>query len=416
MKNEKFKIGCCLDLPGFRNLASLLVILVVGLLVPEWLMGQAISLKQIKKAPDSLMTIYTDAQGYQTYRYLRDVAGEVDSVFAKTDSICYVVKSDTTCFYFSSGSNPPDSTIVIEGWGMDVTESPANTYTAKVDTSLVPTNFDISQLDLTLWDSLYNGNRVISRVPAAGNNLQATTFREWINWWYTASYTQPTLTLNGLASPVQVGTSTSYTLSGSTSNPCSFTLSNGTVNGNNFGANTSFSYSYTHAPTSAGTTTITASQDWSETGSICENGSPDSGTKTSSRSITNVYPIFFFMSPTSYTSGSVPYISTPDNGTSVKTPIYTDFIRIPAGTTESGQNYIEFTGTNEYMYVLFPENWSNTLTIKDHNLFNVTSSFTRYSVTVTSTGLANNWTQNYDCWKLNNLTTADNFNYTITFP
>lgn len=302
-----------------------------------------------------------------------------------------------------------DSTGVTQLYGIIVTESPTNTYNVKLDTATLFNDMDIG------WDSLYNGNRQISRVPTQGTNIQATTFREWLNWWYVASYQQPTLNFNSLASPVEVGTSTNYTLSGSTSNPCSFTLSNGTVNGNSFGSNTSFSFSYTHAPTNTTTTNITASQDWNQTGTTCEVSSPTNGTKSVTRSIGNVYPIFFFMSANEYTSGSVPYITTLDNGTSVKTPTYTDFKRIPSSSSHTNQSYIEFTGTNEYMYILFPANWNNPAFIIDHNGFNVTGSFTKYSVTVTSTGLANNWTVTYDCWKLNNLTTADNFNYTITF-
>lgn len=356
-----------------------------------------VRLKQIEKASDSLMTIYTDAQGYQTYRYLRDVAGKVDSVFAKTDSICYVVKSDTTCFYFSSGTNSTDSTTLNSGYGIYAYENIANNWTIEADTNEVVTPYDISQLDITLWDSLYNGNRVISRVPAIGTNIQATTFREWLNWWYIGNYTQPSISLGSLTSPREVGTSNAYTLSGSTSNPCIFTLSNGTVNGNNFGSNTSYSYSYTHAPTSHGTTTITAQQSWDETGTICADGSPNTGTTSSSRSISNVYPVFYGMSATSYTSGSVPY---------------TEFTKLVV--TEASLTGLTMTGTNMYIYILIPKSWTDytVSSIIDHNGFNVTGSFTAYDVSVTSTGLTNNWTYNYKCYKLNNLTTASGYNYT----
>lgn len=356
-----------------------------------------IRLKQMEKAPDSLMTIYTDAQGYQTYRYLRDVAGKVDSVFAKTDSICYVVKSDTTCFYFSSGSKSIDSTALQSGFGIYAYEVSPNVWIVESDTLQVPTNWDIAQLDLTLWDSLYNGNRAISRVPAAGQNLNATTFREWINWWYIGNYTQPSISLGSLSTPVEVGTSTGYTLSGSTSNPCSFTLSSGTVNGNNFGANTSYSYSYTHAPTSHGTTTITAQQNWDQSGTICQTSTPTTGVTSASRSINNVYPIFYGMSATEYTSGSVPY---------------TEFTK--RVVTEANLSSLTMTGTNMYIYILIPKSWSDytVSSIIDHNGFNVTSSFTSYDVSVTSTGLTNNWTYNYKCYKLNNLTTASGYNYT----
>jgi len=71
------------------------------------------------------------------------------------------------------------------------------------------------------------------------------------------------------------------------------------------------------------------------------------------------------------------------------------------------------SGTNEYMYILIPKSWADftVSSIVDHNGFNVTPSFTAYDVSVTSTGLANNWTQDYKLYKLNNLTTASGFNY-----
>lgn len=248
------------------------------------------------------------------------------------------------------------------------------------------------------WDSLYNGNRNISRVPIVGQNLQANTFREWLNWWYIGNYTQPTLSLNALSpSVVEVGSSTNYTLSGSTTNPCTFTLSSGTVNGNSFGAAASYSYPYTHNPVTTANTNIQATQAWNQTGTTCQTGTPTTGTAISpTRTINNVYPILWGMSATVYNGGSVPY------------NIWSKRIAV-----EGNQTGLTMTGTNMYIYILIPKSWSDwtVSTIIDHNGFNVTPSFTGYDVTVTSTGLTNNWTQAYRLYKLNNLTTASGFNY-----
>lgn len=269
-----------------------------------------------------------------------------------------------------------------------------NVNTISADTTVLATQYDLS---ISSMDSIYNGNRPIKRVPTVGTNLQATTFRQWLNWWYVDSYTQPSISLNSLSpTPVEVGSSTNYTLSGATNNPCSFTLSGGTVNGNSFGAATSYSFPYTHLPTTHGTTTITATQSWNQTGTTCEVGTPTTGTISASRSITNVYPVLWGMSSVSYTGGAVPY-----SGWSKRV------------TTEGNQTGLTMTGTNQFIYILIPKSWSDfdVSSIIDHNGFNVTSSFTAYDVTVTSTGLTNNWTQNYKLYKLNNLTTANGFNY-----
>jgi len=346
-----------------------------------------------------------------------------------------------------------DSTVVSPGTGISVTESPANTFTitntqpdqtvsitgaginnvtgtypnftvtgTEVDGSttneielptqtgnsgkyLTTNGTSPSWATVTSMDSLYNGNRAISRVPTVGTNLGATTFREWLNWWYIANYTQPTISLGSLATPVEVGTSTAYTLSGSTTNPCSFTLSSGTVNGNSFGSATSYSYPYTHAPTSAGTTTITASQAWNQTGTICATGTPTTGTATASRSINNVYPVLYGMSASDFSGGGITYADWTVSGSRNN-----QFNRV---VTEGNQSSMAMTGTNMYIYIIIPKSWSDwtVSSIVDHNGFNVTSSFTGYDVSITSTGLVNNWTQNYRLYKLNTLTTASGFNY-----
>lgn len=318
-----------------------------------------------------------------------------------------------------------DSTVVSGGTGISVTESPANTFTI---TNTDPDQSTTNEIELptqtgnsgkylttngtspswatvTSMDSLYNGNRSISRVPTVGTNLAATTFRQWLDWWYIANYQQPSISLGSLATPVEVGTSTSYTLSGSTTNPCSFTLSSGTVNGNSFGAATSYSYSYTHAPTSAGTTTITASQAWNQTGTTCATGSPSTGTTSTSRSINNVYPVLYGMSASDFSGGGITYADWTVSGSPND-----QFKRV---VTEGNQSSMAMTGTNEYIYIIIPKSWSDwtVSSIVDHNGFNVTSSFTGYDVNITSTGLVNNWTQAYRLYKLNSLTTASGFNY-----
>ena len=340
-----------------------------------------------------LLPLFTSAQ--IRWKQMEKAAGRDSIVMSDSSGFFRMIHKDS--LGISGGGGGIDSTILSEGFGINVAESPANTWTIEVDSAQIATQYDLTLLETSMaWDSLYNGNRAISRVPTVGTNLGATTFRAWLDWWYIGNYTVPTISLGALTTPREVGTSNSYTLSGSTTNPCSFTLSNGTVNGNNFGSNTSYSYSYTHAPTSHGITTITASQAWNQTGTTCAESSPTTGTASTQRQIQNVYPFLWGMSADSYTSGSVPY------------DIWTKRVVV-----EGSQTGLTMTGTNMYMYILVPKSWSDFTvnTILDHNTFNVTSSFTAYDVSVTSSGLTNNWTYDYKLYKLNNLTTADGFNY-----
>lgn len=272
------------------------------------------------------------------------------------------------------------------------------------------TKYDLSLVGGGM-DSTYNGVRVIQRTPVAGStNMNATTFRQWLDWWYQKNYQAPTLTFNSISpTVVEVGSSTSYTLAGSTSNPCAFTLSGGTISspsGYSFGSATSFSTSYTHLPTTASTTTLTASQGWTMTTGSCEAGSPTTGTASASRTISNVYPILWGMSASDWSGGGVPYSSftlTEGDNISLHKRV----------ATESNLTGLKMYGTNMYIYILIPKSWSDwtATSIIDHNNFNVTASFTAYDVNVTSTGLTNNWTQAYRLYKLNSLTSATNYSY-----
>lgn len=285
--------------------------------------------------------------------------------------------------------------------------------TIGVDTSILATKYDITLIEAGM-DSIYDGNRVIQRAPVAGvTNLGASTFRQWLDWWYQKNYQQPTLTFNSITpTVVEVGTSRNYTLSGSTINPCAFTLSGGAISapsGHSFGSATTFSTTYTHAPTTASTTTLTASQNWTMTTGSCEAGSPTTGTATASRTINNVYPILWGMSASDWSAGGVPYSSFQET-TSLGVLLYK---RIATESNLTGLNMFSTAGTPMYIYILIPKSWSDwTVTsIIDHNNFNVTASFTGYDVNVTSTGLVNNWTQAYRMYKLNTLTSATNFSY-----
>jgi len=245
-------------------------------------------------------------------------------------------------------------------------------------------------------DSLYNGDRIISRIMSIGSNLEATTFREWLDWHYIGNPTNPTLSMNSISpTVVEVGTSNPYTLAGTLTNTCNYTITTQLVDATTW-SGTTYSKAVTFAPTLATVKTYSASAAWNNTGSICAAGGASSGTATANRTVRGVHPVLWGMSATSYTGGAVPY------------NIWTKRV-----TTESNQSGLTMSGTNEYMYILIPKSWADftVSSIVDHNGFNVTPSFTAYDVSVTSTGLANNWTQDYKLYKLNNLTTANGFNY-----
>ena len=122
---------------------KLLNLVISSLFICNIIIGQGIYPNQLAPAPDSNMILKSKGNLLNAFDYEYINAG--------------------------SGVNPRDSTFINDGWGIDVTESPANTHLIKVDSSQVATQYDLTQLgNSVVWDSLYNGNRTISRVPAVG--------------------------------------------------------------------------------------------------------------------------------------------------------------------------------------------------------------------------------------------------------
>lgn len=249
-----------------------------------------------------------------------------------------------------------------------------------------------------------DGNRAILRELTAGVTPGGSTPAELLEYMFFAP---PTISLN--LSPTttvyEVGTSNAITLSGSTTNPGGATLSAGVLTRtnpssntvNSFGTGTSYSSGITFAPTSGGSGdyvelaySFQATQAWV---SGAESGTATSNTRT----VTAVYPIFYGMSAIDYSAAS---------GTTIYLSGLTKLVQA------EGNKTVSLTGTNEFIYYIVPKTWGDfTLsTIIDHNGFDVTPSFTAYDITVSSSGLVNDWV-NQDCklYKSNSLTTATGF-------
>lgn len=250
---------------------------------------------------------------------------------------------------------------------------------------------------------LFDSNRPILRVPTAGVNIGGSDIEDWLNYWY---FTAPTLSLS--LSPTttvyEVGDTSYITVSGTTTNSGGATLSNGDLQRSNpsatsvdaFGTGTSYSFAFSFAPQKDSTThykqltySFQAEQDWVF-------GS-ESGTATSTtRTVTAVYPILYGMSNTDFSVGGDPYT--------------TDLTKL---VQAEGNKTVTLTGSG-YIYYAIPKTWSDyTLSsIVDHNGFNVTASFTAYDITVSSTGLINDWTSvDYKLYKLNTTTTTSSYAY-----
>jgi len=248
-------------------------------------------------------------------------------------------------------------------------------------------------------DLSFDSNREILRTPSVGTNIGGTSIKQWLEWWY---FTAPTISISGMTSPIQVGTSQGYTISGTTSNAGGATLSGGVLRMtspsidtlDNFGTGTSYSASITFTPQQGGSGqyngfsySFQARQNWVF-------GSESGVATSSTRTIQGVYPVLYGMSATDFTSTGDPYMLT------------------KLVQTE-GNKTVTLTGSG-FIYYLVPKTWGdfNLSQIIDHNGFNVTPSFTSYDVLISSSGLLNDWVDvPYKMYKLNTITTTSGYAY-----
>ena len=114
--------------------------------------------------------------------------------------------------------------------------------------------------------------------------------------------------------------------------------------------------------------------------SVNNNGSPTT-ISSGTTSISFIFPYLWGMSVTSGLSG---------------TSLYNAFT--PQIVNE-GSKTISLNGSAVYIYFAYPSSYPDLTSILDPNSFQVIGSFTKSTVSVTSTGLTNNWTTNYKVYQ-----------------
>lgn len=250
--------------------------------------------------------------------------------------------------------------------------------------------------------ALFDGNRSVLRVPSPGDNLATATIDEWLEWWY---FTAPTIavTQSPTTTVFEVGTSNQLIYNGTVTNPGGATLSNGYFFESSpsadtlvtFAAATSFADTIQFTPTKDSTSRYKQSQ-YSFQGTQSWLFGSESGTATSSaKTIYGAYPVLYGMSAIDLSVGGDPYT------------VLTKLVQ------QEGNKTVSLTGSG-YIYYAIPKTWGDfTLSqIIDHNGFDVTPSFTAYDITVSSSGLTNNWsTVDYKLYKLNTTTITSGYAY-----
>ena len=81
-----------------------------------------------------------------------------------------------------------------------------------------------------------------------------------------------------------------------------------------------------------------------------------------------------------------------------------------------GNKMLTFNGANEYIYFCYPDTYPDLVSILDENNFEVISAFTKFTRSVTSSGLPSNYTQDFKVYRSTNLLVIiNNLDFTFKF-
>jgi hypothetical protein len=105
-----------------------------------------------------------------------------------------------------------------------------------------------------------------------------------------------------------------------------------------------------------------------------------------------------------------PFLFGSTSGTSIT--YYTALTKLIASKSNKS---VQFNGTGQYFWLGYPESYGSLARIKDQNGFVVTGAFTEITVTVNSSGLANNWSQSYKFYRTTLPTDINNAFFTFEF-
>jgi hypothetical protein len=266
------------------------------------------------------------------------------------------------------------------------------------DTGLVTGNIVKNAID---FNSIFDGNRPITREGEyKGLNLGTTNIKDFIDkLWFP--FVQAIISI--ITSPtniiVEIGTNNSITITGVVTMNEETIVKNGHLDSiipalgiiHAFGANISYSHSITFNPRQGDSVT------YQQYKAYTTGDTDDVEVSSSTKTIKSVFPYLVgISSDSSLSNGGV--------------ALYSAFANL---LEESGTKVISLSGTG-YIYFAYPTSYGDLTSIKDHNNFEQLGSFTKSSNLVSSTGLSSDWANvYYNIYKLNNVTSASNWNYTF---
>jgi len=303
--------------------------------------------------------------------------------------IHYIIVSQTYegIFYISDSTKAfgkilPKGTVVVDRqtaniWIITATTTATTKTLASTTTKESVGGAGASFIDIDL-------DRAVKRGYEVGITISGDNIEDFVDYIY---YAPPTISIaiSPTTTVYEVGTTNSITISGVTTNNGDV-LSNGQIR-----TGATVLYNFTSAETYSKNISFTPRQILADTFTDVSYAfrtyqdyvGTESGTASSSTiTIYGVYPVLYGISASDYHASLA--------------GAYSD-IGLTHLIQAEGNKTVNLSGSG-YIYFIFPDTWvDETLSsILDHNGFENITNFTKYSpISMTSSGLAVDWTQNY---------------------
>ena len=243
--------------------------------------------------------------------------------------------------------------------------------------------------------SLPDSVNVARRSLVTGDTIRASSFPDFISW-LTSSVPTITMSVSPSGTVIERGSTVVFTFNTTISNPSSYVLSNasnGIENSTQMGfAGLTNSRTITFNPTGGGSDFTANNYRIRSRGNYAK-GAESGLIQSNYVDLVGVYPVFYGVSSTDF-------FTTGDITTALTKVVETE-----------GNKTVTFNGSG-FLYIAVPTVWSDNdlSSIRDPNGFETINSFTNQIVSVNSAIFG---AHNYRIYKLNNLTTASNANYTF---
>ena len=270
-----------------------------------------------------------------------------------------------------------------------------------ISNSLVTNNNFISAITNQLGDiynntnqtgeTLFDGTRTVSRAHLPnGQSMGTSNVVEFLNAVFFP-FLNATISLSVSPTLVEEGTLQDVTCSGSVTANDETVFSNAYVDPS-VGANITFTaQAGAYSVQQTGVSVDTSYRSYITTGNSGRIGSP-------TRSINFVYPYFWGMTAADLTAGGNPL-----------------YLALTKAIQNRGNKAVTYDGNLQYIYFAYPAAYGDLTSIKDPSNLEAFTSFTKYVVNVTSSGLDTDWTVSYNVYRNNDLTIVNNGTFTFTY-